>query len=161
MKNINKVYPEYAEKEEANGSFYGPGDYKPLLESFDYEILLEVDDNEYEGDSRLIFKNKDKNKGNNYGILIFGWGSCSGCDALQACNSMKEIEELRNKLHQDIKWFKNEKECLKYFNEHDWKGDYNWGQKETQEFIEKGRELLSKLIEKEFPFASDRNEKEL
>ena len=73
---VKSLYP--LESESAYFTFYS---YQPLLESFG-EILLKVDDEDYSGDSRLIFK-----KGEMYGFLIFGWGSCSGCDWLQGCNS--------------------------------------------------------------------------
>ena len=63
MRPITEVY--------SDESYFG--DYQPLLESFEYDILLQIDDNDYQGDSRLLFKDGDR-----FGILTFGWGSCSG-----------------------------------------------------------------------------------
>lgn len=110
-------------------------DYNPLIESFG-EILLQVDDNDYHGDSRaLLFKD------GSYGILIFGWGSCSGCDSLQACSTHEEIAELRDGLESSTKWG-SLNETLEYLLNHDWEGDYSWGQPETREFVEKAIEVL-------------------
>ena len=84
-------------------------DYTPMLEQFG-EILIRVDDNDYQGDSYLIYK-----KENSYGYLRFGWGSCSGCDALQACDTIQEVQELMDTLYNDIIWFISLVELKKIF----------------------------------------------
>jgi hypothetical protein len=99
MKPIKEIYTHC---EDTEGYFIAEGDYLPLLESMG-QILVKVDDHDYSGDSRVLYKDGDK-----YGILIFGWGSCSGCDALQGCDSFEEIEQLRTKLFNDIRWFAKE-----------------------------------------------------
>lgn len=130
---VQQIYPP------SGGEYGGSSDYRPLLESFG-EILLQVDDKYYQGDSRVIFK-----RGNEYGLLIFGWGSCSGCDALQACASYEELETLRQELAEDIRWGSAE-ELLVYINEHDWQGDYSWSAPETHEFISKATKLLANIV---------------
>lgn len=140
MKPINEVYSEHAETEAKGEYFYGPGDYGPLLDSFGYLELLRVDDRDYQGDSRVIYQSA-----NRIGFLQFGWGSCSGCDALQACNSMKEIDDLRTSLHDSIKWFDSPAAALDYFEKHDWRGDYSWHEEEQRQFIEQAKELLRKM----------------
>ena len=138
MKPINEVYPEKAQEEKKRGAFYGPIDYTPMLDSMGYETLLRVDDSDYQGDSRLILRD-----GSRYGVLIFGWGSCSGCDALQACHSMEEIDDLRTSLRDSVKWFESQAECLRYFETHDWEGDYCWHADETRQFVREGKQLLT------------------
>ena len=128
---VKQLYPDYEK-------YNGTGDYNPLIRSFG-EVLLQVDDNDYQGDTRVILK-----KGDVYGLLIFGWGSCSGCDALQACNSYKEIEELREELERSIQW-RSAKDLLTYFLEHDWEGDYSWLDKEARQFVAEGIKLLSTI----------------
>lgn len=135
MKTIIEAYPDLFEY----GDFWAPGDYSPLLESFEYEILLKVDDEDYQGDSRLIFRNGDQ-----YGLLIFGWGSCSGCDMLQGCGSIEEMEELRATLHNDIKWDSLEG-LLNYINTKDWELDFCWHADETKKFLTQAKELLNSL----------------
>ena len=74
---------------EFNTRFYPP-DYEQLIESIGIQIIVSVSDDGWQGDTRLLFYEEDK-----YGFLVFGWGSCSGCDALQACQSKKEVLTVR------------------------------------------------------------------
>ena len=126
--NVRDIYKE------EQGDYY---DYNQLLESMG-EILIKIDDHDYQGDSRVLLE-----KDNQYGILIFGWGSCSGCDALQACDNLNEVQELYDSLESQITWFSSAQECLEYFESHDWEGDYSWGQKETKQFIKECKEYLN------------------
>lgn len=133
MKPIKEVYPDF-------GEYFGAWDYKPLLESFDYEILLQVDDDDYQGDSRILFKNDDM-----FGVLIFGWGSCSGCDALQACSSLEEVDDLRKNLFNGIVW-ENKNDMIKYLSDNEIQElKYSYHQQETQEFLLKAVTLLKEL----------------
>ena len=125
--DVRELYPE----DECYWS-----DYQPMLDAFG-NIAVQVDDDDYQGDSRVLY---DEN--GEIGLLIFGWGSCSGCDALQACGSLEEVQELCDKLQEDIKWFDDKKQALEYFTSHDWQGDYSWHQTETKEFVNKCIEYL-------------------
>lgn len=103
MKTARELY-------ENDGYWY---DYQPMLNEFG-EILHQVDDDGYRGDSFLIYKNDNK-----YGLLIFGWGSCSGCDALQGCTNIDEVQELMDQLYNDIKWFDSLQELKDYISNDD------------------------------------------
>ena len=103
--------------------------YQPLLDSFG-NIIIQVDDDGYSGDSRVLYRDGDR-----FGYLQFGWGSCPGCDLLQGCSSYDEIDELIEELKYRIMWFSSASECLEFFKTHDWKGDYSWGNKKQQEFV--------------------------
>jgi hypothetical protein len=140
FKPISEVYPDEAKEELERGSFYGPGDYQPLLESFGYEIALKVDDDDYQGDSRVLFLNPGNGQ---YGYLNFGWGSCSGCDALQACGRLADIETLRTELHDSIKW-DTPSGLLDFFTTHDWKGDYCWHESGQMTFVNDAINYLRK-----------------
>lgn len=122
-----------------NSYFNAPYNYNPMLETFG-EVLVQVDDNDYQGDTRVLYKDEN----GRYGHLMFGWGSCSGCDSLQACESYEDIENLAESLYNSIKWFDSKEECLEWFNKHDWKGDYSWYYQETRDYVEKAKEFLSK-----------------
>jgi hypothetical protein len=131
LARVKQLYPD-----QEDDPFYGPGDYQPLIGSFG-EILLQVDDKDYQGDTRVILK-----RGDEYGLLIFGWGSCSGCDALQACETYQDIEDLRARLESDIKWLPA-KELLAYLETHDWEGDYSWNDDgETKQFVEQATAMM-------------------
>lgn len=114
-------------------------DYQPMLEAFG-KIAIQVDDRCYQGDSRLLYDENGK-----IGYLIFGWGSCSGCDALQACDSIEEVQELCDELQDDIKWFDSKKEALEWFTTHDWEGDFFSSTEETNEFVQKCIEYLQEV----------------
>lgn len=124
------LYPECA-KEEDEDLFFGASDYQPIINSFG-EAIIQVDDSDCQGDTRVVLKKDDQ-----YGLLIFGWGSCSGCDALQGCSSLREIDELIEGLRNEIKWFDSWDGLLKYVNEKDWELDWAWHSDETKQFIEK------------------------
>lgn len=106
-------------------------DYQPILNAIG-NVLIQVDDDDYQGDSRLLYEKEGK-----FGYLIFGWGSCSGCDALQACESMNDVQDLIDGLVNDVKWFDSLGELKEYFKEKDWELEYSWHSSETKEFIEK------------------------
>ncbi len=135
--NIAKLlYPEAYEDEDDD--WMGVSDYQPILDALG-RIVIQVDDSDYQGDSRLLYQQGDR-----WGYLQFGWGSCSGCDMLRACSSYKEIDDVIDYLLDAIKWFESSLECLKFFKEHDWKGDYRWHEKEQQSFID---QVIQKLEE--------------
>ena len=135
MKPLTEVY----KKSEFSSKEFYESDYGPLLESMGWTILLKVDDQDYQGDSRVLFRD-----GNRYGFLIFGWGSCSGCDALQACDTFEEAEQLRNRLVHDTEWYDSKENCLRRINTKDWELDHSWHAEETKQFIIKAKALLSK-----------------
>jgi hypothetical protein len=97
--DVKALYPEVAKDEAEYGHVSHESDYQPIIDSFGV-VLVQVDDRNYEGDTRVIYE-----KDGRYGFLVFGWGSCSGCDALQACRSLQEIAELGDQLERSVKWF--------------------------------------------------------
>ena len=131
MKTAIELYPEYAKKEQEDGYFYGPCDYQPIIDSIG-NVILQVDDEDYQGDSRIIYKD-----GNRYGFLIFGWGSCSGCDALQGCDSMDEVQNLINDLVNDVRWFESLEDLQAYFKTKDFSLEFYYNSDATEEFIQK------------------------
>lgn len=131
MRTAKEIYPDYWEDEQKNGSFYGPGNYQPIIDDIG-KVLIQVDDNDYQGDTRVIFEKDGK-----YGYLNFGWGSCSGCDSLQACNKTEDIQRLMDEIVSSIYWFDSIDALQTYFKEKDWELEYSWHQEETRDFIQK------------------------
>lgn len=121
-------------EEPDNFEWYG---YQPLLSSFG-TILIQIKDNDYQGDSRILYSD-----GRRIGFLMFGWGSCSGCDAFYRCDTFEEAEEFRDNLYGSIKWFDNQKQALEWFKTHDWKGDYSSRDKNTKFFVKLCIKFLS------------------
>ena len=123
------LYPnQYKEDDDYH---YGPYDYQPIINSFG-EVLIQVDDNDYQGDTRVLLYGEL-----GYGVLIFGWGSCSGCDSLQSCKSYEEIDDLIKDFNHDIKWFSSLEDCQLWAKNRDWELQYEWHCKETKEFVDK------------------------
>lgn len=121
MKNIKSIYHIcYLYNTTPEQECY-LADYDPMIEDFG-NVLFKVDDDDYQGDSYVFYGNMHKDS--RFGYLNFGWGSCSGCDALQRCSTWEEVQELYEFLHSQIKWFDSAKEAYKWFTEHDWEGDY-------------------------------------
>ena len=116
---------------------YGWDDYQPMLNAYG-KIAIQIDDDDYSGDSRLLYDENGK-----IGFLRFGWGSCSGCDALQACKTLDNVQELCDWLQNEIKWFDDRKQALEWFTNHDWEGDYDVNHPNTKAFVEKCIEYLS------------------
>lgn len=95
-------------------------DYKLLIKCIDAEVLIHADELNWQGDSWYLFKN---NEGTMYGFLTFGWGSCSGCDALLGCDSFDRVMSLLHTLKESIIW-KTKEDMLEYFKTKDWSLDH-------------------------------------
>lgn len=126
------------EIEEAN-EYYGG--YQGLYNEFG-TVVLEIDTGSYQGDTRVLFHNED----GKVGYLLFGWGSCSGCDAYEACNTTEDYQELMDRLYDSVHWFDTVEEALTYFENHDWEGDFDWYNEERKEFLDGAMEYLNKQI---------------
>jgi len=107
-----KVYPDWEEG-------YGPCDYTPIMEALG-EVVAAVESNDYQGDTLALLKSPE----GKYGVLQFGWGSCSGCDALQACYTWAELQELCDHLEQSVQWLDTLEEAKAWVEAHDWEGAY-------------------------------------
>ena len=74
--------------------------YDDVVESFGYKYELALEMGSYEGDYVYLLSDGLKR-----GFLMFGYGSCSGCDALEGCITPNDIRDLANSLHGNIRWF--------------------------------------------------------
>jgi hypothetical protein len=132
MRTAKEIY-----KDKIDADWFYIDNYNPMIKEFG-DVLVQVDDDDYQGDTRVLYQRDGK-----IGYLNFGWGSCSGCDALQDCGDIGEVQELMNGLYNHIKWFDDKKQALEWFNTHDWEGDYTWHADEQQEFINECKKVLS------------------
>jgi hypothetical protein len=95
--------------------------YSDLIDSMGVSTVLAVHDGEYHGDTRCVVYRPDTGE---WGFLCFGWGTCSGCDSLCACDTAEEIEELRDHMFDQTVWRANPRELLDFLQAHDWEGDH-------------------------------------
>lgn len=91
MKDLAEIYK--------GQTSYFSGGYHTLIESTGVEIVDAESDNDYSGDTYMLVK-----EGERYGWLVFGWGSCSGCDAFAACETLSDLDNLRQQLYANIEW---------------------------------------------------------
>ena len=134
MISAKELYPEAQD-----GDYFSTEcEYQPILNEIG-TIVLQKDDEDYQGDSRVLYRDGDR-----WGYLQFGWGSCSGCDALQGCESYEEIDKLIVFLVGTVRWFESAVEALAFFKEHDWAGDYSNSDENQAVFVADTIALLDK-----------------
>lgn len=125
-----RLYPR--EESEDGAYWYGPYDYQPIIDSFG-TVLAQADDDDYQGDSHALIE-----KDGRFGVLTFGWGSCSGCDALQATANYREIEELIVQIENGIRWFDTLAEAMAYVaDDSERSGSYYCGTQAWEKFRDK------------------------
>lgn len=120
-------------------SYYHPPSYQEGLKSAGIEILEWATFGTYQGDYAVILKEDDT-----LGFVVIGYGSCSGCDALEACKSNKEYRELLQSVIQNIHWGTKEELLSKVNDEF----DNNW-YRHDNDFAQNKGKLIEALIKGE------------
>jgi len=133
MKTANELFPKFRNPK------WNYATYEPIVKNMG-EIVIESRDDDWQGDSRILYKD-----GTTYGFLRFGWGSCSGCDALLACKTIEEVQFLMDDLLSRILWFDSKKAALKFFKEHNWKMDHDGSKLELKKFVKDSLKYLSSI----------------
>lgn len=75
-----------------------PG-YREFLEALECEILAWETFGDYQGDYAVILRRNDL-----LGFVVIGYGSCSGCDALEACDTQEDYDSVMNGVLSSISW---------------------------------------------------------
>ena len=140
--DVRTLFPDC--KDGQYGLEHSPG-YDDLVQGTNAEIVIQVDDNDYQGDSRYLLR-----RGEQYGFLNIGWGSCPGCDWLQGCNTLQELQELADSIESSIVWFDTVEAARDWCETHDWQGDYSWHCDEQAQFVAECLKALNstKTVEK-------------
>ena len=129
MSRAKEIFPESEE------GFSFVHDYEPIIRIFG-EIVLKVSTKDYQGDSWVILR-----KNADFGWLRWGWGSCSGCDSLQACSTFEDVDDLIDDLERGILWFGSLDELKSYFREKDWEVEFCSDVNVRDDFIAKALAL--------------------
>ena len=85
-------------------SDYGTS-YEDLVKSWGHEIVDQEEFGSYQGDLIYILRDGDR-----HGLLVIGYGSCSGCDELEARQPWDDegdwsgVIALADELRQDVHW---------------------------------------------------------
>lgn len=114
-------------------ALYDYAGYVGLVESITDKVHWTVNSgyNDYQG-TLYMFGYSRENPKKVYFVAI-GYGSCSYCDALEACDSDEDIMELRDSIRRSIREFESILDFEKWFNTQAhlefWLGE------DTEEFI--------------------------
>lgn len=127
-KDVKELFPECVEKD--SRWFRTPG-YHEIVSNFG-TVVVSGDSGSYQGDSYYILTD-----GERYGYLTFGWGSCSGCDALQSCESYPDLQRLFDSLESGVFWIDTLDEFKKWFLLKDWETEYSYSEEGFKEFLMK------------------------
>lgn len=121
---------------------WGWSDYDLMLKSFG-EVICQGDFGSYQGDTLAILFDDGK-----YGYILFGWGSCSGCDALQACyGDMDKLNDLAKRMWDSIVWYDTPQELIDWLKSHDYEGDYlEYYGDELHDFLHKAISILESRV---------------
>jgi hypothetical protein len=103
------------------GPWFNLPDYHELVASLGVDVLFTAAEGDYEGDWAFVLADQS----GRIGWLVFGYGSCSGCDALQACEDVKAVASLRDSLERSIDWFDSPAEFAAWAESYDWDGQHH------------------------------------
>jgi hypothetical protein len=87
-------------------------DYTPIIDHLGWAQIV-IHDRGYSGDTFVLYPAR---VGNHYHVLVIGWGSCSGCDALQACKTYADIDSLIEQLYNKRIYLDDYAALLAYVN---------------------------------------------
>lgn len=124
--------------------FEGAYNYEPIVEEIGV-VAVERWQEDYQGDTWVLYHDPDS-ADSRVGYLVFGWGSCSGCDALQACYSWQDLAELIDDIIDSVRWFDDPKQALDWFKEHDHEGDWSWYYEDYKQFVKEATAYLEELV---------------
>lgn len=112
--------------------------YRDLLALMGEPVVVEQVGS-YQGDYLVLFKGH----GDLWGFLTFGYGSCSGCDALEACSDPADLEALYTRLRDSVKW--ESKDAMReYVANKDYRGEFYGGyESDWTKFRQKALEALT------------------
>jgi hypothetical protein len=81
-------------------SWYSAPSYDSGFEAKELKVVGCETFGDYQGDYVYVLESPTEG----VGVVIVGYGSCSGCDSREACNSAEDFEELLQSVIKDIRW---------------------------------------------------------
>lgn len=90
--------------------------YEAIVASWGFEVVEFNTFGYYQGDHAVLLRDGDR-----WGVTVFGYGSCSGCDALQDIIGYRdetgwatrpEVVELSDGLREAVQWFDSRAEMV-------------------------------------------------
>lgn len=90
---------------------YDYPDWEPLVRDWGYDVVLFETWGSYQGDHFVLLRDGDR-----CGVAVIGYGSCTGCDALEAAigydsdsrerwRDLPEVQYLSGRERDAVRWF--------------------------------------------------------
>ncbi len=138
---INKLKAE--EGFDANDPFYSgyACEYDNIVAEFGETIIYKIHES-YSGDMWYLLNINGK-----LAYLNLSYGSCSGCDALQGCNSLKDLTDLIIEIYNSMVKFETLQEAKEYFEAEARQFDASWYYDENKDFIKEALIYIENMIE--------------
>lgn len=130
-------------------------EYEEGLKKLGYKIIAFECFGDWQGDYFAVVE-----KDNKIGYVIIGYGSCSGCDSLMACNwpswisetndedfqyADKQIRELFSDIEKSIRWGNPSELIRDLLRGNRWSNNIQW-YKEDKGFKESRKKLVEALL---------------
>lgn len=129
--------------------------YEHFFNNTNYDILCFSVIGEYQGDYIILLKDFPR-----FGFIVIGYGSCSGCDELEAIYSnmnmrftdlelkdWEEIDALRTKTLDSIQWFDTAHDMTEYIKIRDVANSWYGNEEEWSVVSNKMLEILEGYLE--------------
>lgn len=113
-----KMSGNLLKKSEKPFDLYDQPGYQEMMTNSGYNVLAWETFGDYQGDYAAVLSN-----GMDYGFTVIGYGSCSGCDALEGCDTQEEYDTLMESVRNNIFWGNQYDVRNKILNSFD---DNNW-----------------------------------
>lgn len=127
-----RLYPDVDWDESYLSGCYA---YEPMVEDVGKIVLWHMC-GDYQGDYHVLIEGE----GGDFGYVSIGYGSCSGCDALQQCDTAEQIGDLAASVQREIHWEADVAAMKKWLLERDWEVSWCWHYEEFKDFL---REALA------------------
>ena len=101
LKDLKDLYPVYFVNQKK--SLYHPIDFAPLVNSFDYQVILYHEDFDLKSSRFLVFED------GLYGLLIIKEMEYSLFKAILVTGNSEQFDHLRNQIHEKIIWLSKDK----------------------------------------------------
>lgn len=114
-------------------------DYHGLLTASGLEVVEWEVTGSYQGDYVVLVRDNAR-----YGFVVIGYGSCTGCDALEGCGGIDDVLTLCEQILQSIKWADSAEELRDHLIERaDTGNDWYSHDSEVREATEKIKRRLA------------------
>ena len=114
-------------------------EYENIVAEFGETIIYKIHEN-YSGDMWFLLNINGK-----FAYLNLSYGSCSGCDALQGCNSLKDLNYLIIEIYNSMVKFDSSAEALEFFESESRECDAAWYYDENKQFVSEAIEYFKNL----------------